>query len=138
MIDGILAALTQAGFGGRPGKGDIVDAYNAVIAAMCGFTTMELAPLPADDTKGWAAALERRVRSIGTLDHPILARHLPRLANRAFIVRWQNGVDVPLDGGFEAFIDCVVRGLAERARARPGPNKARAVRPSARRRRGYG
>lgn len=128
MIDGILTALTHAGFGDPgQGKSDIVDAYNVVIAAMCGFATMELAPMPADDAKGWAAALERRVRAIATLDHPMLARHLPRMANRAFIVRWQNGVEVPLDTGFEAFIDCVVRGLAAR-----GAGTAR------RHRRGYG
>jgi AcrR family transcriptional regulator len=122
MIDGILSALTHAGYGG----GDIVEAYNVVIATMCGFVTMELAPLPAEDPQGWAAALERRVRAIGTLDHPTLARHLPAMANRAFIVRWQNGTDVPLDRSFEAFIDSVIRGLAERARVRAGPARGRA------------
>jgi hypothetical protein len=45
----------------------------------------------------------------------MLARHLPALANRVFILRWQNGTKVPLDRSFEAFIDSVVRGLAARA-----------------------
>ena len=117
MIDGILSALTHAGYRGR----GIVDAYNVVIATMCGFVTMELAPLPAEDPKGWAAALEARVRAIGSLDYPMLARHLPGMANRAFIVRWQNGVEVPLDRSFEAFIDSVIRGLAVRAALVPPP-----------------
>jgi len=123
MIDGILAALTHAGYG--EGGGDIVAAYNVVVATMCGFVTMEMAPLPADDPAAWAAALERRVRAIPSLDHPTLARHLPALANRAFILRWQNGADVPLDSGFEAFVDCVIRGLEARAGAGRAPGKGR-------------
>lgn len=127
MIDGILAALTHAGYGDR----DIVDAYNVVIATMCGFVTMELAPLPAEEPAGWAAALESRIRALGSLDHPTLARHLPGMANCAFILRWQNGVEVPLDRSFEAFIDSVIRGLAERAAQ--GPPPARAARGAAKR-----
>jgi AcrR family transcriptional regulator len=111
MIEGMLSALTHAGYRGR----GLVDAFNAVVAAMSGFVTMEFGPEPAEDPRGWAADLERRIRALGTKGYPVLARHLPALANRAFILRWQNGTKVPLDSGFEAFIDSVVRGLAARA-----------------------
>lgn len=114
MIEGALAALAHAGYRGR----GLVDAFNAVVATMSGFVTMEFGPEPAEDPRGWAADLERRIRALGTAEHPVLARHLPALANRAFILRWQNGTKVPLDGGFEAFIDSVIRGLAARAPAR--------------------
>ena len=86
---------------------------------MCGFVRIELAPLPDDDPDGWAEALERRVRAIGTPDYPTLARHRPAMSNRAFILRWQNGTDVPLDCSFEAFIDSVIRGLASGHGPRP-------------------
>lgn len=111
MIEGALAALAHAGYRGRR----LVDAFNTVVATMSGFVTMEFGPEPAEDPRGWAADLERRIRALGTAEHPVLARHLPALANRAFILRWQNGTKVPLDGGFEAFIDSVIRGLAARA-----------------------
>lgn len=118
LIEGVLAALGHAGYRGR----GLVDAFNVVVAAMSGFVTMEFGPEPAEDPRGWASDLERRVRGLGADDYPVLARNLPLLANRAFILRWQNGTKVPLDSGFEAFIDSVVRGLAARAprRARPG------------------
>jgi TetR/AcrR family transcriptional regulator, tetracycline repressor protein len=111
MIDGVLTALTHAGYRGQ----GLVDAFNTVVAAMSGFVTMEFGPEPAEDPRGWAADLERRIRALGAAGYPVLARHLPALANRAFILRWQNGTKVPLDSGFEAFIDSVVRGLAARA-----------------------
>ncbi len=111
MIEGMLSALTHAGYRGQ----GLVDAFNAVVAAMSGFVTMEFGPEPAENPRGWAADLERRIRALGTAEHPVLARHLPALANRAFILRWQNGTKVPLDSGFEAFIDSVIRGLAARA-----------------------
>jgi AcrR family transcriptional regulator len=114
MIEGMLSALTHAGYRGQ----GLVDAFNAVVATMSGFVTMEFGPEPAEDPRGWAADLERRIRAPGTSEHPVLARHLPALANRAFILRWQNGTRVPLDSGFEAFIDSVIRGLAARAPGR--------------------
>lgn len=121
MIEGVLCALGHANYRGQA----LLDAFNTVIAAMSGFVTMEFGPEPAEDARGWAADLERRVRALGTGDHPVLARHLPALANRAFILRWQNGTKVPLDSGFEAFIDSVVRGLAARAPRRPGRARRR-------------
>jgi AcrR family transcriptional regulator len=114
MIEGMLSALTHAGYRGQ----GLVDAFNAVVATMSGFVTMEFGPEPAEDPRGWAADLERRIRALGTSEHPVLARRLPMLANRAFILRWQNGTKVPLDSGFEAFIDSVIRGLAARAPGR--------------------
>ncbi len=111
MIEGMLSALTHAGYRGRR----LVDAFNTVVATMSGFVTMEFGPEPAEDPRGWAADLERRIRALGTEGYPVLARHLPALANRAFILRWQNGTKVPLDSGFEAFIDSVIRGLDARA-----------------------
>ena len=114
MVEGVLSALTHAGYRGR----GLVDAFNVVVATMSGFVTMEFGPEPAEDPRGWAAEAERRVRALGTIEHPVLARHLPALANRAFILRWQNGTKVPLDRSFEAFIDSVIRGLAARAPGR--------------------
>lgn len=73
--------------------------------------TMELAPLPTDDPDGWSAELKERVETIRPLDHPTLARYLPLLANRAFIVRWQNGTDVPLDSSFDANVEIFLAGL---------------------------
>ena len=78
---------------------------------MMGFMTMELAPLPTDDPEGWATALEGRVRSIDPLANPTLVRYLPLLANRAFILRWQNGTDVPLNSSFDAHVEIFLGGL---------------------------
>jgi TetR/AcrR family tetracycline transcriptional repressor len=119
MIEGMLVALTHAGYRGRA----LVDAFNVVVVTMSNFVTMELAPEPAEDPRGWAAGLERRIRALASSDYPTLARHLPAMANRAFILRWQNGTKVPLDRSFEAFIDCVIRGLAQRAGLRSQPKQ---------------
>lgn len=121
LIEGMLLALTHAGYSGRA----LIDAFNVVVVTMSNFVTMEFAPEPAEDPRGWAAGLERRIRALGTPDYPTLARHLPAMANRVFILRWQNGTKVPLDSSFEAFIDCVIAGLGARVR------KGRASRPGA-------
>lgn len=117
LVEGVLAALTEAGFEGEP----LLEAYNCVIAAMLGFLTMEFSPLPADNTQAWAEELRERVHTIRPLDHPVLARNLPLLANKAFIVRWDNGTAVPLDSSFERHIQMTIDGLEAFARrVRPG------------------
>ena len=112
LVEGVLAALSQAGFEGQP----LLEAYNCVIAAMLGFVTMEFSPLPADNTQAWAEELRERVHTIRPLDHPVLTRNLPLLANKAFIVRWENGTTVPLDSSFERHIQITIDGLEAFAR----------------------
>jgi TetR/AcrR family tetracycline transcriptional repressor len=107
LIEGVLVALLEAG----ANDANLVQAYNCVINTMVSFMTMELAPLPTDDPDGWGAELKERVETIRPLDHPTLARYLPLLANRAFIVRWQNGTDVPLDSSFDANVEIFLAGL---------------------------
>ena len=112
MIDRILTVLVTAGF-----KEDrIVDMYNVVIATMVGFSTLEFAAMPTDDPAGWAAQLQEKVSSIRALEFPTLARYLPAMANRAFIVRWQNGTDAAMDASFRAYVETAIAGM-ERALA---------------------
>jgi TetR/AcrR family tetracycline transcriptional repressor len=115
MIDRILAVLVAAGF-----KDDqIVDMYNVVIATMVGFSTLEFASMPTDDPAGWAAQLQEKVSSIRALEFPTLARYLPAMANKSFIVRWQNGTDAAMDSSFKAYVETAVAGMEQAlARAR--------------------
>ncbi len=112
LIEGVLKALEQAGCPPEY----IVEAYNAVIAAMCGFVTIELAQPPTDDVQGWRDELEQRVRQIHALPYPTLARHLPALANESFILRWQSGREKPMERSFEAFVEIFVVGLERQIR----------------------
>jgi AcrR family transcriptional regulator len=115
VIDRILTVLLHAGF-----RDDhLVQAYNAVIAVQVGFVTLEFAPAPQEDTERWATDLKTMFGQIDSVLHPVLAQYLPRLENRAFILRWQNGATVPLDTSFELFIDIAVRGLEERLKQKP-------------------
>jgi AcrR family transcriptional regulator len=107
LIDRILAALLQAGCD----EARLVDMYNVVVASMVGFATLEFAPLPVDDLATWTDQLQAKVHEIRALEYPTLARHLPALANRAFIVRWQSGSEVPLDSSFEAFVEVTIAGM---------------------------
>lgn len=109
LIERILQALEDAGCP----EAHIVPAYNAIVAAMCGFPTMELAPVPAEDTEAWQAAMQERAHEISALRHPTVARHLPALVNRAFILRWQSGHAQPLDSGFEAYLAVFIGGLEQ-------------------------
>jgi len=107
LIERILSVLLTAGFQ----EDRLVDMYNVVIAGMVGFVTLEFAPLPTDDTANWAAQLRERVHSIRAMEFPTLARHLPSLANKAFIVRWQSGNDIPMESAFNAYVDVTIGGI---------------------------
>lgn len=111
LVEQVLAALEAAGFAGDR----LVAAYNAVIAAMLGYVTLELAPTPSDDPAGWAEAFESKIRTLSPADHPRLTGNLDRLANRAFIVRWQSGVEMPLTSGFDLYVEAFIAGLRAQA-----------------------
>jgi AcrR family transcriptional regulator len=111
LVDQILTVLEAAGF-----EGDALRrAYNVVVAVMVGFVTLEFASRPAEAPAGWADAVRDTFRAADPGAHPALARHLPELENRAFVVRWQNGVDAPLDDSFDAYVEAAVAGLAHLA-----------------------
>ncbi len=104
----LLAALAHAGFA----EMQLVGAYNTLIAAMVGFTTQEFAPIPEKDTKAWQKDVRDRLRDVSAARYPTLAGNMKLLANHAFILRWENGIDAPLDKSFARFVEVIILGLA--------------------------
>ena len=120
LVEGVLAKLRDAGFAGD----ELVAAYNTVIAALVGFVTQEFAAIPEDESARWRSAVRQRL-AVGRLaDYPVLRDNLPRLANRAFILRWQSGAQAPLDRSFARYVDVVIGGL-ERIAPRKPPRRRR-------------
>jgi AcrR family transcriptional regulator len=113
FVESVLAVLAEAGFADR----DLVAAYNTVIAALVGFVTQEFAPVPDDDHALWRSTVQTRLSADALDGYPVLRAHLPLLANRAFILRWDSGAQVPLDDSFERYVDVVIGGLEQLARA---------------------
>jgi AcrR family transcriptional regulator len=112
LIEHVLAALEDAGFTGAA----LVDAFNVVIAAMCGFATLELSTAPVGASRDWEAACRAQIDAVDGERFPRLGRHVAALRNRAFLLRWSSGIEAPLDSGFEAWVDVLLRGLASRSR----------------------
>jgi len=113
LLEHIVHALEQARFDGEA----LVDAFNVVVAALCGFATLELSTAPAGAGEEWAAACRAQIDGVDAQAHPHLAGRLGALRNRAFMLRWTDGRARPLDGGFEAWVDVLLRGLEARSRA---------------------
>jgi TetR/AcrR family tetracycline transcriptional repressor len=113
LVNSVLSALAVAGFA----ETQIVEAYNVVIGATVGFVSQELAALPSENKAKWAEAHRRRVSTLDVIQHQTLARYLPKLANKAFILRWSNGTEVPLDTSFDLFVDVLVLGLEQKLKS---------------------
>jgi TetR/AcrR family tetracycline transcriptional repressor len=111
FIERLLAALAHAGLKGER----LVAAYNAVIAAVVGFTTQEFGPVPAVGTSDWQQEIRGRLESVPESKYPMLAQNTALLGNKAFTLRWQNGTEAPLDASFEAFIEIIIAGIAQYA-----------------------
>nr|WP_314567086.1 TetR/AcrR family transcriptional regulator C-terminal domain-containing protein [uncultured Pseudomonas sp.] len=106
LVEGVLAALQQAGFSGP----SLAAAYNTFIAALAGFTTLEYAPLP-ENTEAWQYQVQESLRAVDAEQHPTLAQNMDQLSNRGFSLRWQNGVDAALDESFAFYVDTLLCGL---------------------------
>ncbi|MCA0920898.1 TetR/AcrR family transcriptional regulator [Pseudooceanicola nanhaiensis] len=111
-VEIILQALQQAGFEGQ----ERIDAFNALVGGLEGFITMELGPAP-EGSEDWADSFDERMNQLDPQEYPLLTASYPEMRNRAFVTRWRNGSDSPLDGGFELLLDTLILGLeARRAR----------------------
>lgn len=106
LIDSLLGVLERAGFEGQK----LLNAYDVVIAAKIGFVSMEFAMPPGDDAE-WGNHLRSALADINANDLPTLARYSDAMLNRHFILRWQNGADVPLDASFDAHVYATIEGL---------------------------
>jgi TetR/AcrR family transcriptional regulator, tetracycline repressor protein len=111
LVERTLQALDAGGFTGNRR----IAAYNAVIAALLGFVTLELAPVPQDDG-AWSEAFATRLQSLDRTLFPTLTAARVDMVNRAFIVRWQSGTEAPLDSGFEMYLDAFLIGLQHLAK----------------------
>jgi len=107
FVEGVLGALSEAGLTGTR----LVAGYNAVVAALIGFVVQEFSPIPASDAQEWQSAVQQRLLAVDPQAHPVLAANLPLLANRAFVLRWQNGSEAPLDASYRSFVEQVIAGL---------------------------
>jgi len=107
FIERLLSALAHAGLSGVR----LVSAYNAVIAAVVGFTTQEFAPVPAEGTVAWQMQIRDRLKDVPSNRYPQLAKNMKLLGNKAFTLRWQNGTEAPLDASFTSFVDIFMLGL---------------------------
>ena len=112
----ILVALEEAGFAGR----GLVDAFNVVVAAMCGFAAIELSSAPADEADSLATSYRRQIAAIDRSRLPGLARHAKALEDNAFMFRWSSGVDKPLERSFGFWMAVIIDGLKARLRAAGG------------------
>ena len=113
LLDNIVAALQAAHFKGR----SLVDAFNVFIAAMCGFATLEISAAPAEGIQEWRGVCMERIEAIDVRQHPHLHGQRELLRDRAFLLRWSDGMEQPLDEGFEAWMDVIVAGLEARSLA---------------------
>jgi TetR/AcrR family transcriptional regulator, tetracycline repressor protein len=107
FVEYVLAALTRAGLSGP----DLVAGYNAVVAALVGFVAQEFASMPKEDPLAWQLSVQQRLLEIDQKVYPILASNLRLLSNQAFILRWQNGTEAPLESSFATYVEIVIGGI---------------------------
>jgi AcrR family transcriptional regulator len=119
MIEGILTALTHAGYAGKA----LANAYNSTIATMVGFATQEFSGMP-EGGEEWQTLARERIEAIPADTYPVVAGNLAHLKNKAFILRWDNGVGAPLDASFAFHIDLFIAGLEAQAKKTVPSKKA--------------
>ncbi|HEY0276530.1 MAG TPA: TetR/AcrR family transcriptional regulator C-terminal domain-containing protein [Paenirhodobacter sp.] len=103
----ILRILRRAGLEDE----DMTDAMNMLIGGIFGYVTMELAPVAAKRDPDWGARFSEGLDQLDPEVFPETLRILPRLRNKALSLRWTNGAEVPLDGGFARLVEGVILAL---------------------------
>ncbi len=107
IVERLLAVLSLAGFRGER----LFQAFDIVIVGAIGFVAMEFAAPPGDDESGFRKTMQERISALDAEEFPLITRHRDQLANRHFVLRWENGSTMPLDASFEAFVYTITEGL---------------------------
>lgn len=106
-VEATLQALSDAGFSGE----GLVNAFNAVVGALEGYITIELAADAGEPGSEWVTTFDRELEALDASRFPLVTRLLPLMYNRAFVMRWKSGTDAPLDDGYEFLLETLLRGL---------------------------
>ena len=106
-VEVILHALTKAGFEGN----SLINAFNAVVGALEGYVTIELAADGATAGSEWVKAFDKGLEDLDPMLFPLVTQHLPQMYNRAFVMRWQNGEVAPIDDGYDFLLETLILGL---------------------------
>ncbi len=114
-VEVILKALTQAGFEGQP----LIDAFNAVVGALEGYITMELAADGATEGSEWVKAFDAGLDTLEASRFPLVKQHLPQMYNRSFVMRWKSGDVAPLTEGYDFLVETLILGLEAQAGSKP-------------------
>lgn len=104
LTETLLTILRQAGLSGA----GMIDAMNMLIGGIFGYATMELAPVPVRSDPEWGVRFRESIDALDPATFPETHRLSGQLANRAFALRWSNGTEVPLDGGFDLLIEALI------------------------------
>lgn len=116
FIERFVAVLERADFKGQR----LADAYNAVLGFAFGWVAIELSRQPSDADGNWSSDFEEALTRLNGLAYPALARNMPDLMNRTFLLRWDSGKQRPLDSGFELALTSLLDGLRRSRQAEAG------------------
>lgn len=111
-VEVVLQALTQAGFEGQ----SLIDAFNAVVGALEGYITIELAADGVDEDSDFVQWFDAGLEALEPARFPLVTRNLPHMYNRSFVMRWKSGDVAPLDRGYDFLIETLILGLETQVR----------------------
>lgn len=111
-VEVTLHALTTAGFENE----NLINAFNAVVGALEGYVTIELAAESGTEGSEWVQSFDAGLEAINAANYPLTKKYLPQMYNRAFVMRWKSGDLAPLDEGFDFLIETLIAGLEVQAK----------------------
>lgn len=106
FVERVLRVLSDTGLR----NSDLLHAYNTYVGCLVGWVSLELSHSPDPAT----VARKAYEASLGDIDpklYTALSGNLASVDNKAFMVRWSNGVQSPMDDSFEHMLDTVLQGI---------------------------
>lgn len=108
FVERVLRVLADAGL--RDQK--LLHCYNTFIGCLIGWVSLELS-ISAKSSGEPEAQFDSEISQLNRNLFPAVTSNLQVIRNRAFMVRWADGVSNPLDDSFDAMMTLIIQGIKE-------------------------
>lgn len=107
FVERVMSVFLEAGYD----DDHLIQAFNYYVGTILGWVTIELST-PSSPRVDLKKSYEETLDDLDSNLYPALSANRALVSNKLFMLRWESGVENPMDPSFDFVVDMVINGLS--------------------------